>query len=336
MMKQLKKLRVALGIVVFGGMLASSPMYALSCGEQVSGVVNLTADLNCNNSHGLVVAASNTTINLNGFTISCAGSGFENTCQRLDSKPASVGYEGIRSIGFNDVTVNGPGGITGFTVGVYLISGQFLNVHDVTVEGPYTPPFAQNTRGDTTGILVGLITCPSVRMYNAPGVSFTLTNNWVVDQGIGISIQFAACGTVSGNTVMRNAKGAEASGWGIEVLQSNDITLSKNNVSYNGTGVAMGGGLHIANGSTGIQVISNSVSANCGEGVYADNVSGNGIHKNTALSNGVYWGFSQCVFIAPGTYFDFAESGATNNSWTYDNHCHTQTQGNIPFGVCNP
>src|SRR5579871_2682526 len=100
-MKQLKKLCWMLGCFVFGGMLANTPMYALTCGAQVSGVVNLTADLHCSNSHGLVVAGSSTTINLNGFTISCVGSGFENTCQRLASKPASYGYEGIRSAGLD-------------------------------------------------------------------------------------------------------------------------------------------------------------------------------------------------------------------------------------------
>ena len=45
--------------------LISQCAFAISCGDTVSGVVTLNADLVCNNINGLNIGADNTTINLN-------------------------------------------------------------------------------------------------------------------------------------------------------------------------------------------------------------------------------------------------------------------------------
>ncbi len=44
-----------------------------ACGQVVSGVVNLTANLNCNSGDGIIVGGPNTVINMNGFSITGPG-----------------------------------------------------------------------------------------------------------------------------------------------------------------------------------------------------------------------------------------------------------------------
>ena len=44
-----------------------------ACGQVVSGVVNLTANLNCSSGDGIIVGGPNTVINMNGFSITGPG-----------------------------------------------------------------------------------------------------------------------------------------------------------------------------------------------------------------------------------------------------------------------
>ena len=44
-----------------------------ACGQVVSGVVNLTANLNCGSGDGIIVGGPNTVINMNGFSITGPG-----------------------------------------------------------------------------------------------------------------------------------------------------------------------------------------------------------------------------------------------------------------------
>ena len=43
------------------------------CGQVVSGVVNLTSNLNCSSGDGIIVGGPNTVINMNGFSITGPG-----------------------------------------------------------------------------------------------------------------------------------------------------------------------------------------------------------------------------------------------------------------------
>ena len=51
---------------------ASSSSSNAACGQVVSGVVNLTANLNCSGD-GIIVGGPNTVINMNGFSITGPG-----------------------------------------------------------------------------------------------------------------------------------------------------------------------------------------------------------------------------------------------------------------------
>src|SRR5262249_13336173 len=127
-MKTMLRFRALLPLILFA--FGANSAMALNCMSLVSGNVTLTADLTCNNVTGLQVAADNTTINLNGHTITCMGAGFAGSCQM----PA--GASGILSINHNTVAILGPGTISGFENGIAMFGGKGLLIRDVTVTGP--------------------------------------------------------------------------------------------------------------------------------------------------------------------------------------------------------
>src|ERR687897_255671 len=52
---------------------AATSLSRAACGQVVSGVVNLTANLNCSSGDGIIVGGPNTVINMNGFSITGPG-----------------------------------------------------------------------------------------------------------------------------------------------------------------------------------------------------------------------------------------------------------------------
>ena len=74
-----------------------------ACGQVVSGVVNLTANLNCSGD-GIIVGGPNTVINMNGFSITGPGQ---------DSSKVAIMVPNV-----DNVVVNGPGSISNFQAGV--------------------------------------------------------------------------------------------------------------------------------------------------------------------------------------------------------------------------
>src|SRR5207245_2203262 len=130
---------------------ASHAQASMNCGDFVSGQVTLTNDVSCvddgtkNFIIGLAVVADDTTIDLNGHTISCSGPGFEGSCQSSPTYNFQLGSPisvGIISTNRQNVKVTGPGTVTGFGTDIRLFSGSGLQVKDVTVTGPPTPAFA--------------------------------------------------------------------------------------------------------------------------------------------------------------------------------------------------
>jgi parallel beta-helix repeat protein len=78
-----------------------------ACGQVASGLVELTADLNCSGD-GIIISNPNTIVNLNGYSITGPG---------LDSSKVGVMVSNV-----DNVVVNGPGSISNFQAGV-LING---------------------------------------------------------------------------------------------------------------------------------------------------------------------------------------------------------------------
>ena len=78
-----------------------------ACGQVVSGVVNLTANLNCSSGDGIIVGGPNTVINMNGFSITGPGQ---------DSSKVAIMVPNV-----DNVVVNGPGSLSNC-----LQAGEFL------------------------------------------------------------------------------------------------------------------------------------------------------------------------------------------------------------------
>ena len=78
-----------------------------ACGQVVSGLVNLTANLDCSGD-GLIIGGDNTVVNMNGYSITGPGP---------DSSKV-----GIMVPNNDNVVINGPGSISNFQAGV-LVTG---------------------------------------------------------------------------------------------------------------------------------------------------------------------------------------------------------------------
>jgi hypothetical protein len=88
-----------------------------ACGQVVSGVVNLTANLNCSGGDGLIVGGPNTVINMNGFSITGPGQ---------DSSKVGIMVPNV-----DNVVVNGPGSISTFQAGVLLTGATGFTINSV-------------------------------------------------------------------------------------------------------------------------------------------------------------------------------------------------------------
>ena len=87
-----------------------------ACGQVVSGVVNLTANLNCSGD-GIIVGGPNTVINMNGFSITGPGQ---------DSSKVAIMVPNV-----DNVVVNGPGSLSNFQAGVLLTGANGFKISSV-------------------------------------------------------------------------------------------------------------------------------------------------------------------------------------------------------------
>jgi Periplasmic copper-binding protein (NosD) len=99
-----------------GGTPGASSSSSAACGQVVSGVVNLTANLNCSGD-GIIVGGPNTVINMNGFSITGPGQ---------DSSKVGIMVPNV-----DNVVVNGPGSISNFQAGVLLTGANGFKINSV-------------------------------------------------------------------------------------------------------------------------------------------------------------------------------------------------------------
>jgi hypothetical protein len=298
-----------------------------SCGATVSGSVVLEADLNCNDSHGLNVGADNTTIHLNGHSISCAGPGYLGSCQGRDKFGIIVWEK-------NNVTIKGPGKINGFEVGVWLQKTVGANVRDLEVTGPASPGIGLNPREDSAGILLQGAPCPADNASTA-----NIQANKVSNHRLGIFLLFSGCATVGHNNASDNNSDAWKNSFGILLGQVTNTTVVANTVERNGDNLGPAeAGIGIGGPDAKNNIITNNlVTNNCGDGIQfgVANPGANVVTNNVSRNNGTSDLGGKCKMPAPGAFFDLAERfGATGNTINKNNQCETQF-GTMPAGVCN-
>jgi hypothetical protein len=105
------------------------------CGKVIHGNFTLTANLVCKSNDGLIVGGDNTTINLNGYSITGPG---------VDSQKV-----GIAIPHSDNVVIEGSGGIRSFQAGVLITGSDGTNIHRVTFEGNKIAVFMTGSNGST-------------------------------------------------------------------------------------------------------------------------------------------------------------------------------------------
>ena len=327
-MKKITFLHVlrSLGLLLALGLSMNSAQAALQCGSQVSGNVVLTQDLNCAGP-GLIVSADNTTIDLNGHTISCSNGGYLGSCQNIPNGP-----KGILSTNHKNVQVKGPGVITGFHVGIFLSGGPVLSVHDLVITGPPSPDAALNARLLNVGVVIANASCQIgiARIESAKVYNLEVSNHMH-----GVQLSGVSCATVQGNFLHDN-NGSTGDSHGISIIGSNQNYINRNLVHANGVNKNVDSGIFLVAGSSNNSVVNNTVLNNCGNGIAVyGQAANNNIAANAVRFSGGQLG-AQCLPALVGAYNDLAQSNqGVGNQYNPNNACRTQGVG-IPAGVCNP
>jgi len=331
------KLSMCLFVCLLGG---AAQSFAINCGDTVSGNVVLNADLVCNDKDGLIIGASNTTINLNGHTISCTGSGVKGSCQTLHGLDgAALWRRGIFSNNFWNVKIYGPGTITGFTYNVALWSGGGFVVENVTLSGPLVALW-ENLRGIAVGVQVRTSPCPIVAALpgkQAPPTA-VIANNEIHGVGVGVAIEESGCVKVNSN-IIHHVSRAAGYGFGIGLWRAGFNDIYRNSITNVGLNRANDAGIYMWQTQThNNNVFSNVVTNNCGHGFWVVN----GTHHNNITGNTVkYNGEPQASYPScdypQKKYYDLYEfSNGAGNVFNMNNVCRTQEGSQIPVGVCNP
>lgn len=287
----------------------------LGCGSRVTSSLTLTRDVGPCSGDGLIVAADNITVNLNGFRIFGTPG------------PGTGNQVGIRIENRRGVTINGRGNanqfgspasqsgtVTNFDAGVGIIAGSGNTVRDLIVADNVGPPendgplfsegiavfYSANNRILNNQILRN-------GTYDNIGVLGPDTNGNVIQgnrvegspdiTGVGIVINafldFSLSGrggSISRNDVLDNVVVGNYYG-GMSILGNTDATIARNRVERNGFGFPLpGNGIGVQNllfttPFTRVLITDNVSNNNAASGIQVRSRD-NRIQNNTTLGNG--------------------------------------------------
>ena len=305
--------------------LAATTITSPTCPQLVSGSVRLETDMLCLNTSGLIVAADNTVIDLNGHTIKCQGNGYFGSCQ---GPAVANGQIGVDTRAHSNVHVfsHVPGGtIDGFDVGIIIRpQSHDIKVKQLTITGPAGAPGARRP-SFTIGIRIDGVDCNGGTVKIGGG---TKTGNDISNHNRGIQLFNSSCVYIGYNRVHDNRKNFNPPtlgdhAVGIAVFDSPNNHIRSNVVTDNGDGFQVEGGLALIDPpTTSVLVVENEVNNNRGNGI--ETIQGalaNDIVNNQMLNNTNIDAFSD-------------QSGV--NTWNENNRCVTQTTPQPPPGVCGP
>lgn len=329
------------------GVFLSTPAHALTCGQTVTGLVTLTADMTCNNTSGLLIQSDNVIINLNGHTITCvSATGYRGSCQ-IPTTGVALGNAGITiaSPGFppattlHGVAIVGPGTISGFAYGVQAVNAMELLIDHVTVTGPDGPLEADSSEGRSYAAGISLLNIECLPSAGSAVPSVIVASNDISNQSTGLYMNTASCVLVEGNNIHDNAgTHKDFYSFGIELTIGSQNVIYGNQVLRNGDNGYQGnfpaifdsgwdGGIVLIGPNTSNNLVdSNNVVDNCGDGIAMDKgAEFNVVTHNTMVGSSTDVIPRQCVTVPVGTFFDAAERQTGFSTWTTNNTCHTQT-----------
>jgi parallel beta-helix repeat protein len=185
-----------------------------SCGQVVTQDVTLTSDLNCDNGDGLIVGASDITINLNGYSITSGdetGSESPTTTASGDEtgseSPTTTDYDGSSGIlvaNAENVAISGLGEISGFSRGVTFLGSSGGHLTDVQL--------ANNDIGAV--------------MASSSGTE--ISRNTFTNNGIAVVSDGSNGGVTAFNQIVANLRE------GVLLIGSSDNVVAANNMYGNG------------------------------------------------------------------------------------------------------
>ena len=183
-----------------------------ACGQVVSGVVNLTANLNCGSGDGIIVGGPNTVINMNGFSITGPGQ---------DSSKVAIMVPNV-----DNVVVNGPGSLSNFQAGVLLTGANGFKISSVILSDNQIGTFM--TGADNAQVQQNIIQGNSIGVASHSSTGASIDSNLMNGNLLaGITFVNTQQSNVGMNNVVGSQNGVFLDG------QSKQNTISANNVLEN-------------------------------------------------------------------------------------------------------
>ena len=205
-----------------------------SCGQLVTQNVVLTSNLNCAESDGLIVGASDIVVDLNGHTISGPD---------VDSDTKTSSKVGIMIPNMNNVVVQ-DGTIEGFQAGILMTGSQNVEVKGIVAKNNQIGLFS-------TGASI-LNAHLSIIMNNQIGIAGHSTQQSTIENNILFQNTLAGVTLVNSDNSVITLNSITESGNGLYIdNQSNQNNVNFNNVLLNTIDVNNANGLPVnTNGNT--------------------------------------------------------------------------------------
>jgi Periplasmic copper-binding protein (NosD) len=182
-----------------------------ACGQVVSGVVNLTSNLNCSGD-GIIVGGPNTVINMNGFSITGPGQ---------DSSKVGIMVPNV-----DNVVVNGPGSLSNFQAGVLLTGATGFSINSVILSNNQIGTFM--TGAENAQVQQNIIQGNSIGVASHSSTGAAIDSNLMNGNLLaGITFVNSQQSNIGMNNVVGSQNGVFLDG------QSKQNTISANNVLEN-------------------------------------------------------------------------------------------------------
>jgi nitrous oxidase accessory protein NosD len=183
-----------------------------ACGQVVSGVVNLTANLSCSGEDGIIVGGPNTVIKMNGFSITGPGQ---------DSSKVGIMVPNV-----DNVVVNGPGSISNFQAGVLLTGATGFTINSVILSNNQIGTFM--TGAENAQVQQNIIQGNSIGVTSHSSTGAAIDSNLMNGNLLaGITFVNSQQSSIAMNNVVGSQNGVFLDG------QSKQNTISANNVLEN-------------------------------------------------------------------------------------------------------
>jgi nitrous oxidase accessory protein NosD len=183
-----------------------------ACGQVVSGVVNLTSNLNCSGGDGIIVGGPNTVINMNGFSITGPGQ---------ESSKVAIMVPNV-----DNVVVNGPGSLNNFQAGVLLTGANGFKINSVIISNNQIGTFM--TGAENAQVQQNIVQGNSIGVASHSSSGAAIDSNLMSGNLLaGITFVNTQQSNVGMNNVVGSQNGVFLDG------QSSQNTITANNVLEN-------------------------------------------------------------------------------------------------------